>query len=324
MNTIATPRLGAQQGVLLVMLAAVTCGTVGVTTKTLYGMTATNSLSIGFFRLALATPVLFLFAWLSLGKRLFLIKRQDFGFMLLMGGLTAIYQVCYFAAIAQIGVTIATLVTLCAAPVMVAALATLWKKEPLPRLVLLALGCASMGTGLLITVRPTLTTQSALTSGVLLALSSALCYAIVTMISKHLAAHCHPLQSIAIGFTFGALLLLVCALATGFVVSYSPLGWSLLFYLGLVPTAFAYGLFLVGIRYTTATVASTATLLEPLTATMLAWLLFGERFKQNSLLGAGLLISAMLLLYVNSRNGGRINSVAGEQTPSMAVNKINQ
>ncbi|CAN5620057.1 EamA family transporter [soil metagenome] len=301
MKTIATPRLGAQQGVLLVMLAAVTWGTVGVTTKALYGMSATNSLSIGFFRLALATPALFLLGWITLGNRLFWIRRQDFFWMLVMGGLTAIYQVCYFAAIAQVGVTIATLVTLCAAPILVATLATGWKKEPLPRLVLLALVCASVGTALLITVRPTLTTQAALTSGILLALSSALCYAIVTLVSKHLSVHCHPFQSIAIGFTFGALLLFVCALATGFVVNYPPLGWSLLVYLGLVPTAFAYGLFLVGIRTTTATVASTATLLEPLTATMLAWLLFGEHFQQNSMLGASLLIGAMLLLYVNSR-----------------------
>lgn len=301
MNTIQTPRASARAGVLLVMLAATAWGTVGVATKALYGMTVTNALSIGFFRLALSLPILLLLGWLTLGRRLFWVGRKDLGWMLLMGGLTAIYQVCFFAAIARTNVTIATLITLCTAPVLVVALSTWWTQDPLTRPVLLALGCAIVGTGLLITVKPDLTPHSSLISGVLLALGSALSYAIVTLISRTLAARCHPLQSIAIGFAFGAILLLLAALSTGLVVRYSPLGWSLLVYLGLVPTALAYGLFFTGMRSTTATVASTATLLEPLMATVLAWLLFGEHFNRNSLLGAILLIGAMSLLYVNSQ-----------------------
>ena len=301
MKSIQTPRASARSGVLLVMLAATAWGTVGVTTKAIYGMTVTNALSNGFFRLTLALPVLFLLGWLTLGRRLFRVGRKDLGWMLLMGGLTAIYQVCFFAAIVRTNVTIATLITLCTAPVLVVMLSTWWTKEPLTRPVLLALCCALLGTGLLITVKPDFTAQSSLVSGVLLALGSALSYAVVTLISRTLAARCHPLQSIAIGFAFGAIVLLLAALATGLVMRYSPLGWSLLIYLGLVPTALAYGLFFTGMRSTSATVASTATLLEPLMAAALAWLLFGEHFNRNSLLGAGLLIGAMLLLYVNSR-----------------------
>jgi DME family drug/metabolite transporter len=301
MKSIKAPRSGARDGVLLVMFAAATWGTVGVATKALYSMTVTNSLSIGFFRLALAIPGLFLLGWTTLGSRMFRVRQDDLRLMLLMGGMTAISQVCYYAAIVKTGVTLATLVTLCAAPVLVVSLTVWWAKEPLTGFVLLALSCASVGTGLLITVRPALTPNSSLTSGVLLALGSALCYAIVTLVSKNLAVHCHPLQSVAIGFTFGAILLFLCALSTGLVVRYSPFGWSLLFYLGLVPTALAYALFLTGMRHISAMVASTATLLEPLTATILAWLIFGEQLNRNSMLGAILLISAMLLLYVNSR-----------------------
>ena len=111
----------APAGVLLVMLAATAWGTVGVATKAIYGMTVTNALSIGFFRLALSLPILLLLGWLTLGRRLFWVGRKDLGWMLLMGGLTAIYQVCFFAAIARTNVTIATLITLCTAPVLVVA-----------------------------------------------------------------------------------------------------------------------------------------------------------------------------------------------------------
>lgn len=78
--------------------------------------------------------------------------------------------------------------------------------------------------------------------------------------------------------------------------------WVLLVYLGLIPTALAYVLFFGGLRYTTATTASIATLLEPLTSTALAWLLFGERLGPLGLLGAVLLLGAIALLYKDTPN----------------------
>ena len=58
-------------------------------------------------------------------------------------------------------------------------------------------------------------------------------------------------------------------------------------------------------RHTTATAASIITLIEPLTATMLARLLLGERLGQWGLLGAALLLGAIGLLYLNARHGAR-------------------
>ena len=52
-------------------------------------------------------------------------------------------------------------------------------------------------------------------------------------------------------------------------------GRALLLFMGAVPTALAYGLFLSGMRTTTAAVACLVTLLEPLTAAFLARLFFG-------------------------------------------------
>ncbi|MBC8076377.1 MAG: EamA family transporter, partial [Chloroflexales bacterium] len=75
-----------------------------------------------------------------------------------------------------------------------------------------------------------------------------------------------------------------------------PVGWMMLVYLGLVPTALAYVLFLRGMRTTSATVASIVTLLEPLTSTALAWLIFGERFGPLGFVGAALLLGAIGLL----------------------------
>ena len=58
MNFTIDARAESRRGLLLIVLAAVLWGTVGVATKTIFGLSDTNPLSIGFFRLAIATPAL--------------------------------------------------------------------------------------------------------------------------------------------------------------------------------------------------------------------------------------------------------------------------
>jgi DME family drug/metabolite transporter len=53
-------------------------------------------------------------------------------------------------------------------------------------------------------------------------------------------------------------------------------------------------------RSTPATVASVLTLVEPLTATILAVVLFGERLGALGLLGGALLLGAILVLALTS------------------------
>jgi drug/metabolite transporter, DME family len=293
-------RVGPRHGLALVMLAAATWGTIGVTAKAIDGLVTTTPLSVGFFRLALAAPALLFSCWLILGREMFQVRRRDVGMMTLIGLMTALYQVCFFGAIARAGAAAAAVMTVCMGPVMVALLSIYLTGERLTAFVGLALGCALAGTALLVAGRPNNSMQSATVSGVGLALGGALAQAILTLVSRALAGRYHPLQPIAIGFSVGAVLLLLWTLATGFVVQYPWMGWVLLGYLGFVPTAAAYGLFLAGLRSTPATTASVATLMEPLTSTVLAWLLCGERLGMLAGLGILLLFSAMGLL-VGSR-----------------------
>jgi DME family drug/metabolite transporter len=291
-------RAESRNGLLLIMLAAVMWGTVGITTKTLYGLSATNPLSIGFFRLALSLPVLFAVCWATQKRQMFNVAGRDLALMLLIGMMTALYQVCYFGAIERIGVAVATLVTLCTAPVMVAVISVFITKQRPSVYVLLALAGALAGTAILVGFQENAGERSVDTSGILLALGSALGYSIVTLATRKLAGRYHPFQSIAISFSFGAVILFIFALAQGIVLSYTPIGWTLLLYLGTIPTALAYVLFIAGMRSTTATVASISTLLEPLVATILAWLIFGERFSPMGFVGVALLSGSLVILYI--------------------------
>lgn len=216
--------------------------------------------------------------------------------MMLIGAMMALYQLCYMSAVRYAGVTVAVLVTLCVAPVIVALVSALWLHEPLTRRIGAAMVAALGGTVLLIGLQPGEPADANVVLGATLALGSATAYAVVTLASRALAPRYHPLQPLAIGFAFGAVVLLVVGLVVGLVVAYPLPAWGVLLWLGLVPTALAYVLFLAGLKHTPATVASIAALAEPLTATALAAWLFGEQLGSSGALGAGLLLSALLLL----------------------------
>lgn len=287
---------GTRRGLGLIALAALLWGTVGVCTRALYEISATNALSIGFFRLGFAAlalviggGVVFRGAWR--------LTRRDAGLGAIMGGMLALYQACFFTAIGYAGVAISSLVTLCTAPVLAALLAPLVARERLTPAVLAALGLALAGTALMVGFEPGAGMAAGTPTGVMFALGSALGYALLAVCGRLVSSDANPVQVNAVAFTTGALLLLVLALPTGFAASYPASGWGLLLYLGLVPTALGYVLFLRGIAATTATAATTTTLLEPLVATLLAWLLFGERLGALGLVGALLLVLALVVLY---------------------------
>ena len=80
--------------------------------------------------------------------------------------------------------------------------------------------------------------------------------------------------------------------------NYPAPAWGLLIWLGLVPTALGYVLFLSGMRSTPATAASIITLLEPLVSTLLAMWLFQERLGSYGMYGALLLLVALVILYI--------------------------
>ncbi|HEX2986964.1 MAG TPA: EamA family transporter [Chloroflexota bacterium] len=301
MISTAIDRVTVRRGLLLILLAGALWGTSGVTTKTLYRLSETTPISVAALRLALGAPVLLALSWRAVGGRYLKVRRSDFGLMLFAGASMGISQACYFSAIPRAGVAAATLVAVCTAPVLVALLSAALLRERLTLVVGGALASALLGTVLLVDVGASQAgSQDYALGGILFALGAGLTSALLILTSRRLAGRCHPLQSIAIIVTVGALLLLAASsLTTGVVLSYPPAGWALLIYLGLVPTALAYGLFFHGMRGATATVASIGALAEPLTSTLLAMLIFGEQLGTLGLLGATLLIGTMLFLYRN-------------------------
>lgn len=294
----------SSRGFWLIACASVLWGTVGVANQAIYAHSTTNALSLAFFRLVIAAPIFMISGWRLPVRLPVYIKRgeryRDLGVLVLMGGLQALYQVSYSAAIPLVGVTISTLIALCAAPIIVAIISAWIIRERLTLLMLIALVGALGGTLLLVAAR----TQPGSIDGagnvsplgVLFALLAAGGYAGFILCGRSLSSSYHPIHINAIAFGVGALLLLCAALPTGLVIAYPLWGWCLLLYLGCVPTALAYGLFQTGLKTLSATIGSIVTLLEPLTAAVLAWIVFHEQLTPAGLLGATLLLASMVII----------------------------
>lgn len=282
------------EGFWLVTCAAILWGTIGVATKTIYTIDHTTSLFLNLARMLIAAPLLMALCWRVVGRVMFNIQRRDLLVMLLSGALLAISQAAYFAAIRDAGVTIATLLTICIAPVVVTGLSVLLKFETLTGRIVIALVGALIGAVLLVGLHSP--EGGNLLLGTVFSVIAAVTYACMILCGRFLAADYHPLQVTALTFGAGALLLIVINLASGMVPVHSAQSWALVLYLGIVPTALAYWLFQKGLRSVSATAASIVSMLDPLVAAALAWLLFGETLAATGIIGAGLLILSILLL----------------------------
>jgi DME family drug/metabolite transporter len=301
------------RGFLLVVLAALCWGTAGVTGRLVSERTDLGPLDIAWYRMAVGAVALLVVH--ALGRRR-ASKRVDDApaatrpvvvRLLLVGAGLGGYQLAYFSAVAQVGVSISTLIALGLAPLLVAVAGALLGHGRPERTTLLALGIALVGLVLLVGVSAGAGTGTTVLVGALLAVGSALGYAMVTVVGGAIPAGV-PVTPVA--FTVGAALLTPVALAGGLHVPHDAGSIALLLYLGLVPSALAYLLFFTGIRSVPGPVASIVTLLEPLTATVLATALLGERLAPAALAGGLLVLGAVVVLYLRRMGDSNSRGVA--------------
>jgi DME family drug/metabolite transporter len=298
-------------GLLLIAVAAASWGTTGATMTLLSREAAASPLLVGWCRLAVAAPLLMLAAAYVARRRAPASRRPwpsaaDSPLCVALGLAMAAYQVCYFRAVTLVGVAVAALLAICSAPLLIAVLATVFLGERLTPMVRLSLGMAVAGTALLV-VGPRGLDDIAghFGLGALLALGAGVSYAVYAVAAKGLLARVTPLAVAAITFALAAGLLAPALLAETAPTRAMSAGWPLLLYLGVGPTAIAYALFTAGLGRVPATAAGIVSLLEPLTATTLGLVVFGERLGAVGAIGALLLLAALVVLTRGQVRGDR-------------------
>jgi len=222
--------------------------------------------------------------------------RVQLPLLLMAGSCMAMYVLCWFLGIERIGAAIPTLIALCLPPVLVTIVALLRGQEKLDLQLLVVLSAALGGTVLIVLRHGSAgdaSNDGAMFAGVAFSVASAMLYAGFTLVSGRLS------QSLGAG-PAAACLTLVAAVAMGLSGLYRPLAWpaevppqAWFLYLGVVTAALALLAFSWGAARLSPTALTVATLVEPLTAVVLAALLLGEQLGPAQWIGAALLLGSI-------------------------------
>jgi drug/metabolite transporter, DME family len=240
--------------------------------------------------------------------------RGDRRLVLLSGLFVAVYQASFFAAVADTGVAVGTVVALGSAPAFTGLLSRLFAGERLERHWFLATGLACAGVVLLTLGGGSAGQVSA--PGIGLALAAGAGYAGYAVASKHmLDSGATPEGVMAAVFGAGAVILLPALAIVPAGDLFTANGVALAVYLGAATTALAYILFARGLSQIGASETATLTLAEPVTAMALGFLVLGERPGAAAVAGAALVLGGLALLAVRPEPRERLRPRLAE-TPA--------
>lgn len=203
------------------------------------------------------------------------------------------FQLCFFAALRSTGVAIGTVVAIGTAPVIAGMLGWVIRGERPLRAWFIATGLALVGCVFLLLLGRDVETEPV---GILLALGAGFSYASYAVATKDLVEKSSPLGATAVTFSIGALFMLPILFVTdtGWLLETSGLLVTL--HLGIMTTTVAYLLFSRGIAVTPVATATTFSLAEPVTATILATIVLDERLTVEAIIGGLMVLSGLVIL----------------------------
>jgi len=294
------------RGLLEVGAASVLWGTGGLAVQLIREQQPLSAVTISAWRMTIAAAVL-LVALLVLrrGGELVDLARSRPRQLLAVGVGTAAYQGFYFVSVTQVGVAVATVVSLGLAPVLLTVAESVRHRRTPPPGRLAVLGAALTGLLLVSVACHESSTGPAPVAGVLLAVASGTTYALTTAAGGSISRTTSPLVLTGAMTLVGAAVLLPClALVGGPRTTGDPAALAWLLYLGALTMALAYVLLYSGLRVVAPSTAVTASLVEPVTAAVVAAVVLHEALGPVAVVGILLVLGAVLGL-------GRPTAAAG-------------
>ncbi len=284
-----------------VLLAAILFGTTGAAQA--LGPDSSTPLTVGAARIVVGGAILVLLALTSGGLR----GQWPAGPVLIAGAGVAVYQLAFFAAVADTGVAVGAIVAIGSGPVFAGVLERVLDGTWPGRTWSIATALAVAGVAVLSLAA---TAEAALSGkGIAFALVAGAGYAAYTVVAKRLLRLGHgPVPVMGAAFGVGAVLLLPVLAFGETAWLQTPDGLALVLYLGIFPTAVAYVLFGRGLRRLEASEVTTLVLAEPVTATILGVVVLDEHVGPGGALGAGLVLAGLAVLALSRprRDGAEV------------------
>lgn len=284
-------------GALCVACAAVLWGTAG-TAQTFLDAGELSPLWVAALRLFFAACLFLpLLTYREGCRALSIPKDGSLRLILACGVAMAAYNLLFFAAMRAAGVAVGTAIVIGSAPVWATAIECMrGGARPAPGR-LFGLSIAIAGGVLMATAGREDFSVSLSALGV--CLSAGLAYASFTVMTKELVGSLSPIRATALSFTLAMFLAFAVALAASPLPVLTLKGIGVTLYLGLLTTGAAYLLFSSGLRHLKASTGVALSLLEPVTAFLLAVTVAGEAVTFSAVVALILLLGGLFLVLRN-------------------------
>jgi len=206
----------------------------------------------------------------------------------------ATYQLSFFAAVDRTGVAVGTMIAIGSGPVFAGLLDLLVRhRRPSPRWGV-ATAAAVLGGCLLAAVGGEVRLDAL---GIVCALLAGASYAAYAMAGAVLVERgTGPDRAMALLFGYAALVLLPVLLTEPTSWLWSARGLVVALWLGVGTVAVAYALFGRALAHVPVSTVTTLSLAEPVTATLLAVILLGERLAPAGWVGVALIITGLVIV----------------------------
>lgn len=284
-------------GALCVACAAVLWGTAG-TAQTFLDAGELSPLWVAALRLFFAACLFLpLLTYREGCRALSIPKDGSLRLILACGVAMAAYNLLFFAAMRAAGVAVGTAIVIGSAPVWATAIECMrGGARPAPER-LFGLSIAIAGGVLMATAGREDFSVSPSALGV--CLSAGLAYASFTVMTKELVGSLSPIRATALSFTLAMFLAFAVAFAASPLPVLTLKGIGVTLYLGLLTTGAAYLLFSSGLRHLKASTGVALSLLEPVTAFLLAVTVAGEAVTFSAVVALILLLGGLFLVLRN-------------------------
>ncbi len=251
------------------------------------------ALTIAFWRMAGASALL----WTSAPiKPQGTLSRVKFPLVIIAGIFLALHFFCFYSAVKLAPIANATLFATLA-PIFTLIYERFALKRTLSTAAMLGLWLAIGGA--IIIQGSDLDLSSETTLGNLLALTSSVFMSVVLIIGERVRSTVTTIMYTRWLYLFAATTLGVIALLTGIDLAFSASDTIWILALVILPTLIGHNSMSYAIKYLRPTIVGSMPFGEPILATILAWILFGETIGLSVVIGGGVTLTGLVLLTLN-------------------------
>jgi drug/metabolite transporter (DMT)-like permease len=284
------------KGALLIVIAAFFWGIAATAAKFILNNNV-NPFKLVNMRLNLAFLFLFLIL-LIFDRQKLKITKQDAKYLAILGivGIVGV-QTTYYFTVDTLNVGMAIFLQYLA-PAMIVVYSVLFLKEKLSSTIIISLGISLLGSVCIILGRDTTGANTLNAIGLITGLASAFFLCFYTIYGKTCAARVNAWTVLLYAVGFGALAYSFVSPPWVLWKDVTMMEFAYASYLAIFATIIPFGLYFSGLRFLTPSSASIIAMLEPVVASLSAYLLLNEKMTFIQIMGGILIITAVIIINI--------------------------